>query len=67
VRTTIDLDEEMLAAAGRELGTTSKVETVNAALAFVANRSKLAEAFTDPLIWGTPDLAKPEIRSSARR
>jgi Arc/MetJ family transcription regulator len=57
-RTSIDVDDEKLAAAARELGTTSKVETVNAALEFVANRrkragayagSRRAEAFDDPI------------------
>lgn len=66
-RTTIDLDDDKLAAAARELGTTSKVETVNAALEFVASRRKRAEAFDDPLIWGTSDLADPEVRAEARR
>jgi Arc/MetJ family transcription regulator len=66
-RTTIDLDDEKLAAAARELGTTSKVETVNAALAYVAERRRRAEAFDDPLIWGSPDLANPDIRAEARR
>jgi Arc/MetJ family transcription regulator len=66
-RTSIDVDDEKLAAAARELGTTSKVETVNAALEFVANRRKRAEAFDDPLIWGSPDLANPEVRAEARR
>jgi len=32
-RTTIDLDDDKLAAAARELGTSSKIDTVNAALA----------------------------------
>lgn len=66
-RTTIDIDDEQLAAAARELGTTSKVETVNAALLFVAQRRRRAEAFADPLIWGTEDLADPEVRAQARR
>lgn len=66
-RTTIDLDEDTLAAAARELGTTSKVDTVNAALTFVANRRRLARAFDDPLIWGSPDLADPAVRGAARR
>ncbi|MGH3451492.1 MAG: type II toxin-antitoxin system VapB family antitoxin, partial [Haloechinothrix sp.] len=60
-RTTIDVDDETLAVAARELGTASKVETVNAALAYVANRRKRAEAFDDPLIWGSPDLADPDV------
>ena len=66
-RTTIDVDEAQLEAAAQELGTTSKVETVNAALAFVANRRRLAGAFEDPLIWGSPDLADPSVRGDARR
>jgi hypothetical protein len=66
-RTTIDLDDDKLAAAARELGTTSKIETVNAALAYVAGRRQRAEAFDDPLIWGSPDLADPEVRAEARR
>jgi Arc/MetJ family transcription regulator len=66
-RTTIDLDDEALDAAARELGTTNKVDTVNAALAFVANRRRLARSFDDPLIWGSPDLADPELRQAARR
>jgi Arc/MetJ family transcription regulator len=66
-RTTIDIDEHTLALAAKELGTTSKIDTVNAALAFVASRRRLAEAFADPLIWGSPDLADPEVRREARR
>jgi Arc/MetJ family transcription regulator len=66
-RTTIDLDDDKLAAAARELGTTSKVDTVNAALAYVAARRQRAEAFDDPLVWGSPDLADPQLRSAARR
>jgi Arc/MetJ family transcription regulator len=66
-RTTIDLDDEQLAAAARELGTTSKVETVNAALAYVAQRRRRAEALDDPAIWGSADLADPEVRAEARR
>lgn len=55
-RTTIDVDDETLDAAARELGTKSKVDTVNAALRCVAERRKRAEAFDDPLIWGSSDL-----------
>ncbi len=66
-RTTIDIDDDKLAAAARELGTTSKIETVDAALAYVAGRRQRAEAFDDPLIWGSPELADPEVRAEARR
>lgn len=66
-RTTIDLDDEKLAAAARELGTTTKVDTVNAALAFVADRRRRAAAFDEPLVWGSPDLADSEVMAGARR
>ena len=66
-RTTIDIDDDQLDAASRELGTTSKVDTVNAALAFVAQRRRRTEAFDDPLIWGSADLADPAVRGQARR
>ena len=66
-RTTIDIDDEVLERAARELGTSSKVDTVNASLAFVAERRRLAAAFDDPLVWGSPDLADPDVRASARR
>lgn len=66
-RTTIDIDDEKLAAAARELGTTSKTETVDAALAHVAARRQRNEAFDDPLIWGSPDLADPKVQAAARR
>ena len=66
-RTTIDLDDERLAAAARELGTTSKTETVDAALAYVAERRARVEAFSDPLMWGSPDLADPQVRAAANR
>jgi Arc/MetJ family transcription regulator len=38
VRTVIDIDEDALKQAAAELGTTTKVDTVNAALREVANR-----------------------------
>lgn len=66
-RTTIELDDEKLEAAARELGTSSKVDTVNAALAYVADRRLRAAAFDNPLMWGSSDLADPEVRAEARR
>jgi hypothetical protein len=66
-RTVIDLDDEQLKAAARELGTKTKVETVNAALAFVAERRRRAEVFDDPFVWGSPDMTDPEVRAGARR
>jgi len=61
------LDDDKLAAAARELGTTSTMETVNAALSNVAERRRRADAFDDPLIWGGTDLADPEVRAETRR
>lgn len=57
----------MLAAAARELGARTKIDTVNAALTFVAHRRRRIEALADPLVWGGPDLANPEVRAAARR
>ncbi len=39
-RTVVDIDDEALAAAATELGTSTKVETVNRALAAVAPRPR---------------------------
>lgn len=66
-RTTIDIDDHKLAAAARELGTTTKIDTVNAALAFVGQRRRRIEAFADPLVWGSEDLGDPTLRARARR
>lgn len=66
-RTTIDIDDERLAEAARELGTSSKVDTVNEALRFVAERRRRAAAFDDPLVFGSPDLADEKVRAEARR
>ncbi|MFR9757984.1 type II toxin-antitoxin system VapB family antitoxin [Streptomyces sp. TR06-5] len=43
-RTVIDLDDEALEDAARELGTTTKRETVNAALREVTERNRRARA-----------------------
>jgi Arc/MetJ family transcription regulator len=63
VKTMIDLDDEALALAARELGTTTKKDTVNAALAFVAERRRrIAALLEDPLALGVgPDIADAEI------
>ena len=53
-RTTIDIDDTFIERAARELGTSTKVDTVHAALAFVADRRKLLAALEDPLTWGSP-------------
>ncbi len=69
MKTMIDIDEEALAAAARELGTTTKKDTVNAALAFVAERQKrIEQLLNDPLSLGYgSDIANPEVMKDARR
>ncbi|HET6483982.1 MAG TPA: type II toxin-antitoxin system VapB family antitoxin [Actinoplanes sp.] len=63
-KTLIDLDDEALAAAQRELGTTTKKDTVNAALAYVAERAARSAQRVD--LWGQ-DIADREIMKDARR
>lgn len=46
-RTVIDIDDTALAAAQKELGTRTKVETVNAALRTVAGRSERRAAIKE--------------------
>lgn len=68
MRTVIDLDDDVLAAAQAELGTTTKKDTVNAALRFVAERRKRAREITGGtrlLGWGE-DIADPEVMKDAR-
>lgn len=69
MKTMIDIDEEALEAAARELGTTTKKDTVNAALAFVAERPKrIARVLNDPLRFGVgSDITNPEVMKDARR
>jgi Arc/MetJ family transcription regulator len=69
MRTVIDIDEEALAGAARELGTTTKKDTVNAALAFVAERQKrIEQLLSDPLSLGFgSDITNPEVMKDARR
>lgn len=44
-RTLVDVDDEALAAAARELGTTTKVATINAALRLAAGTSERVAGF----------------------
>jgi Arc/MetJ family transcription regulator len=69
MKTMIDIDEEALAAAARELGTTTKKDTVNAALMYVAERQKrIDELLNDPYRFGAgPDIGNPDIMKDARR
>ena len=69
MKTMVDIDDEALALAAKELGTTSKKDTVNAALAFVAQRRRRIDALlADPHALGVgPDIDDPEVMARARR
>ncbi|MFJ9363259.1 type II toxin-antitoxin system VapB family antitoxin [Nocardia sp. NPDC101769] len=69
MKTMIDLDDEALALAAKELGTTTKKDTVNAALKFVAERrQRIEQILDDPYSIGIgPDIGDPEVMRQARR
>lgn len=69
MKTMIDLNDEALALAAKELGTVTKKDTVNTALEFVARRRERIEALLDdPYALGVgPDIADPEIMGRADR
>lgn len=68
MRTIIDIDDDLLAAAQTELGTSTKKDTVNQALRYVAERKARARAiFDDPYFLGGADLTDAEVMSGARR
>ncbi|MGH8896930.1 MAG: type II toxin-antitoxin system VapB family antitoxin [Egibacteraceae bacterium] len=65
-RTVIDLDEAAWRAAAEELGTTTKVETVNKALRLIAARRKRL-AFLEHLDTLAADLSDDEVMRGAWR
>ncbi len=69
MRTMIDLDDEALASAAAELGTTTKKDTVNVALAFVADRRRRVDRLLhDDESFGVgEDIGDPEVMRHARR
>lgn len=69
MKTMIDLDDDALARAAEQLGTTTKKDTVNAALSFVAERQRRVDAFLDdPHALGIgADIGDPEVMAQARR
>jgi Arc/MetJ family transcription regulator len=66
-KTLIDVDEDLLRAAQAALGTTTKKETVNAALAQVAALAARRRDLERLCSGGLPDLADPEVTSTAWR
>lgn len=69
MKTMIDLNEEALTLAAKELGTTTKKDTVNAALEFVAHRRRrIEQLLDDPYALGVgEDITDPEVMRQARR
>ncbi|MFI5715270.1 type II toxin-antitoxin system VapB family antitoxin [Nocardia sp. NPDC051750] len=69
MKTVIDINDETLELAARELGTTSKKDTVNAALEFVAQRrQRIEQVLNDPFGFGLgEDINDPEVMKQARR
>jgi len=68
MRTIIDIDDQLLEAAQTELGTTTKKDTVNEALRYVAQRRDRAQTLLhDPYLLGGSDLTDPEVMRGARR
>ena len=69
MKTMIDLDDEALELAAKELGTTTKKDTVNAALQFVAGRRRrIEQLLDDPYAFGVgPDITDPDIMRAAKR
>ncbi|MHA6670349.1 type II toxin-antitoxin system VapB family antitoxin [Homoserinimonas sp. A447] len=69
MKTMIDVDDEALMAAARELGTATKKDTVNAALTFAATRhARVSALLDDPHSYGIgADIGDAEVMSAARR
>jgi len=69
MKTMIDLDDEAMIAAARELGTVTKKDTVNAALVFAATRRERVSALLDdPHSYGVgSDIGDAGVMSAARR
>jgi Arc/MetJ family transcription regulator len=69
MKTMIEIDDDALDRAAKELGTTTKKDTVNAALTFVAERRHRIDALLDdPHALGAGhDITDPDIMGDARR
>ncbi|HMR96906.1 MAG TPA: hypothetical protein PKE05_15335 [Microthrixaceae bacterium] len=65
-RTVVDIDDDALAAAAVELGTTTKVDTVNRALALVGSRSERL-AVLEALRTADDDLGDAPVMADAWR
>lgn len=65
VRTVVDIDDDLLAAAREALGTTTKVETVNRALAEVAALAARRRDLERLCSGGLPDLGDDALYDAA--
>ncbi|MBS1838843.1 MAG: type II toxin-antitoxin system VapB family antitoxin [Actinobacteria bacterium] len=65
-RTVVDIDDDALAAAAVELGTTTKVDTVNRALSLVGSRSERL-AVLEALRIADDDLGDAPVMADAWR
>ena len=65
-RSVVDIDDDALAAAAVELGTTTKVDTVNRALALVGSRSERL-AVLEALRTADDDLGDAPVMAAAWR
>jgi len=65
----VDINEDALVAAAKELGTVTKKDTVNAALVYVAERRRRIDLLlNDPYAIGVgPDITAPDVMAQARR
>lgn len=61
MRTVVEIEGALLEAAQRELGTSTAKETVQAALAEIAERGRRRDAFEFWRTEGSPDLLDPQI------
>ena len=69
-RTVVDLDDELVASVAKELGTTTKKDTVNAALREVLENRRRAMALTrlrEAIDEGALDLALLQEKQNYRR
>jgi Arc/MetJ family transcription regulator len=68
MRTTVDIDDALLAAVQSELGTATKKDTVNEALRYAVERKARSRAILDdPFFLGGSDLGDAEVMRGARR
>jgi Arc/MetJ family transcription regulator len=66
-KTLVDIDDELLAEAAEALGTKTKKDTVNTALAAAVARARVRRHIERLKSGGLPDLADPEVMKDAWR